>query len=251
MKRKIFALCFIGLISSGFLFAQNLGLKESFFQKITSKYGDVKELSANFEMNMSVMGTSMKMPMKMWVKGNKLRVDATTHMPGMDQAMQITTLLNDKNLITYNSFNNTIMTVNLSDFSDEIKKKLWSNNNFIFGSDIEIWKKIKDKVTVEEVNKDGKKFYLITVANLEAIQNSMNIPVNTPMLFKKLLYWLDYESLMPVKMELYGETETPGMWIDFLEIKMSGVPDSIFDVKFPDNAKKMDMTEAFKGMLPK
>lgn len=75
--------------------------------------------------------------------------------------------------------------------------------------------KIKDKVTVEEVNKDGKKFYLITVANLEAIQNSMNIPVNTPMLFKKLLYWLDYESLMPVKMELYGETETPGMWIDF------------------------------------
>lgn len=73
-------------------------------------------------------------------KGNKLRVDATTHMPGMDQAMQITTLLNDKNLITYNSFNNTIMTVNLSDFSDEIKK-LWSNNNFIFGSDIEIWKK--------------------------------------------------------------------------------------------------------------
>lgn len=68
MKRKIFALCFIGLISSGFLFAQNLGLKESFFQKITSKYGDVKELSANFEMNMSVMGTSMKMPMKMWVK---------------------------------------------------------------------------------------------------------------------------------------------------------------------------------------
>jgi hypothetical protein len=38
------------------------------------------------------------------------------------------------------------------------------------------------------------------------------------------------------------------MWIDFIDVKIGGVPDSIFDVKFPQDAKKIDMTDSIKNL---
>lgn len=251
MKSKSFVLCLAFLITCSFLFAQSVDIKENFFQKIIDKYRDVKEMSASLEINMSMMGSIMKMPMKIWIKGDKSRMDFSISIPGQTEPMQQIVLNNSKSISMYNNLNNTIMTMDLTKIPEDTKKKISRSNNFILWSDTELLNRIKSETTVEETSKNGKNVYLITVKNLEAIQNSFNFPTDASAVFKKMIYWVDQENLIPVKMELYVDANTPGIWIDFFDIKIVGVPDNIFDVKFPADAKKIDMTDSLKDFLPK
>jgi len=70
----------------------------------------------------------------------------------------------------------------------------------------------------------------------------------TPEMFKKLLLWINPSSLFPEKVELYGEADTPAMWIDILKISTEPISDDIFKLDIPADAKYMDMTDAVKKM---
>ncbi|MCM8815804.1 MAG: hypothetical protein NC931_07515 [Candidatus Omnitrophica bacterium] len=249
--KKIFvavgALCF----ATGILLSQAESVKDVFSKRIIEKYRDVNEMSAVVEMNMSMMGITMKMPMKVWVKGKNFRMDMSMVVPGTDKNMEQITVSDGNTVSTYNNLNNTIMTIDMNKLPEEMKKII--KNQYAtksMGFDLEMFEKIKDQIKVEETVRNGRKVYLITFDNMEAIRNSFNIPPSVQQLpIKKLLYTIDYDSLLPVKMEIYADGETPGLWMDFIEIKTSGVPDSIFNLKFPSDAKIMDVTESLKDMV--
>ncbi|MCM8788612.1 MAG: hypothetical protein NC907_02350 [Candidatus Omnitrophica bacterium] len=251
--KKNFAVLGILCFATEFLWSQTESVKDVFSKRIIEKYKDISEVSAVVEMNMSMMGTTMKMPMKMWVKGKMFRMDVSMTVPGADKNMEQITISDGNNVSTYNNLNNTIMVIDINKLPEETKKII--KNQYAaksVGFDLEIFEKIKDQIKVEETVRNGRKAYLITVDNIDAIKNSLNMPSSASQIpFKKLLYIIDFDSLLPLKMEIYADGETPGMWMDFIEIKTSGVPDSVFDVKFPPDAKKMDMTESVKGMLLK
>lgn len=247
--KKILTVLAVAGFATGMLFAQVESPKDVLIKRITEKYKDIKEMSATIEINMSMMGTTMKMPMKVWTKNGLTRVDASMVIPGSEQKMESITLNDGKTITTYNNLNNTIMTINLDKLPEDLKNKVQQSTNAPVGFDADLFNKIKDQIVVEETNKNGKKVYLITVKDIEAIKSSLNMPAgNTPLPFKKIFYWIDYESLNPLKMEFFAESETSGMWIDFLEMKTS-VPDNIFKVSFPPDAKKIDMTDSAKGLL--
>ncbi|MCM8822399.1 MAG: hypothetical protein NC831_06250 [Candidatus Omnitrophica bacterium] len=251
--KKIFvavgALCF----ATGILWSQAESVKDVFSKRIIEKYRDVNEMSAVVEMNMSMMGTTMKMPMKVWVKGKNFRMDMSMVVPGADKNMEQITISDGNTVSTYNNLNNTIMTIDMNKLPEETKKII--KNQYAtksMGFDLEMFEKIKDQIKVEETVRNGRNAYLITVDNIDAIKNTLNMPSSSSQVpFKKLLYIIDCDSLLPVKMEIYADGETPGLWMDFIEIKTSGVPDSIFNVKFPPDARKMDITETVKGTLVK
>jgi len=247
--KKILTVLAVAGFATGMIFAQVESPKDVLIKRITEKYKDIKEMSATMEINMSMMGTTMKMPMKIWTKGVLERVDVSMVIPGTEQKMESTTINDGKIVTTYNNLNNTIMTIDLDKLPEELKNKVKQSTGSTAGFDAELFNKIKDQIVVEEANKNGKKVYLITVKNIEAIKNSLNMPAgNVTIPFKKILYWFDYESLNPLKMEFFTESDTPGMWIDVLEIK-TFVPDGIFKVSFPPDAKKIDMTDSVKGVL--
>jgi len=247
--KKILTLVAVAGLVTGMIFAQNESPKDVLMKRLAEKYKNIQEMSATLEMNMSMMGTTMKMPMKVWTKNGLTRLDASMVIPGSEQKMESTTINDGKTVTTYNNLNNTIMTIDLDKLPEELKNKVKQSTASPAGFDAELFNKIKNQIVVEETNKNGKKVYLITVKNIEAIKNSLNMPAgNAPLPFKKILYWIDYESLNPLKMEFFAESDTPGMWIDVLEIKTS-VPDGIFKVSFPPDAKKIDMTDSVKGVL--
>ncbi|MCM8830153.1 MAG: hypothetical protein NC824_04060, partial [Candidatus Omnitrophica bacterium] len=72
---------------------------------------------------------------------------------------------------------------------------------------------------------------------------------STQDMFKKMLIWINPATLFPEKIELYGETDTPAMWIDILDIKTDIIPDYIFKLDIPEDAKYIDMTESVKAMF--
>lgn len=176
-------------------------------------------------------------------------------MPGVPSSMEQVIMMDSKQLIQYQKMINTVMTADLTKMSEEVRKKIRENQSSMLGweESISILKKIEDNVEIEEKNRDGKKFYLLTVKDFNKLQNMPSIGGNnSKQMFKKMLLWVDYDSLLPVKMEIYGEAETAGISIDFLELKTGKVSDDVFNIKFPEDAKYMDITDMvnnmFKGM---
>ncbi|MCM8817755.1 MAG: hypothetical protein NC913_09675, partial [Candidatus Omnitrophica bacterium] len=196
---------------------------------------------------------AMQLPMKMWMKGNQVRMDVSMMVPGTDKTMEQITISDGNTISTYNSLNNTIMVIDLNKLPEEIRKM--AKNQYAaksMGFDMEMFGKIKDCLKVDEITRNDRKLYLITLDDINAIKNSLNLPLSTERSpFKKLVYAIDYNTLLPVKMEVYTEGDTPGMWMDFIELKTSGVQDSVFNVKFPSDAKRMDITDSVRSSLGK
>lgn len=249
MKR--IAVVIISLMA-GVLLAQTESPKDALLNKLVEKYKNVNEISVVMEMNMSMMGSTMKVPIKLWTKGGLARADSSVQVPGVEQKMEQIMLNDGKTISMYSSMNNTIMTIDLSKLPDEIKSKM-NRGTTNPALDVEILNKIKDKINVEETTRGGKKLYLITINDIESIKSALNMPAGNlqpggQLPFKKIVYMIDFETLLPVKLEIYADGDTPGMWIDFIDVKIGGVPDSIFDVKFPQDAKKIDMTDSIKNL---
>jgi len=237
---------------AGIVCAQTESPRDILIKGITEKFQDVKEMSAVVEMNMSMMGVNMKMPVKMWMKGNLIRMDSSMSIPGTDKNMEQITVSDGKTISIYNSLNNTVMVIDLNKLPEDMRKMVMNQTGQHMGFDPEVFNKIKDLLKVEEKTRNNRKIYFITADNVDAIRASLKMPPAASQIpFKKLIYMIDYETLFPIRVEVYTESETPGMWMDFIEMKISGVPDAVFNVKFPENANKIDITDSVKSSLSK
>lgn len=251
--KKIIVMASVLLLVTGFSYCQTENPKEVLFNKLIERYKNVNEMSAVVEMNMSMMGTTMKMPMKMWMKGNMFRMDMSMVVPGTDKNMEQIMIGDEKTVSIYNNLNNSIMTIDLNKLPEETRKMVKSQYfSKSMGFDAEMFGKVKDCLSVEEIARNDRKLYLITLDDINAIRNSLNMPPGAAQIpFKKLVYMIDYNTLIPVKIEIYTEGNTPGVWMDFIELKTTGVQDSIFNVKFPSDTKKIDITDSVKASLGK
>ena len=252
MKKIIKVVVYIVLLGLSFSSAQAEVSKEDLFARITQKYSGVESISGKYEINMTMMGNIMKIPVSFWQKGNKVRMDMTMNQPGMTKPMEQSMLIDGQKVIQYQKMLNTVMTVDLNKLPENMRRQIGKQQGFMMNSDTinQLYQMI-DKIVVEEKVKDGKSFYLITVkdiANAGNISQGLGMQ-GTQQIFKKFLLWINPSSLFPEKMELYGDADTPGMWIDFLEISTDPVSDSIFKLDIPADAKYIDITESFQHMM--
>jgi hypothetical protein len=148
---------------------------------------------------------------------------------------------------------NTVMTIDLSKLPEEMRNQVKQQQSGMLSENtLKNLQSVLDSVEVVEKVRDGKNFYLITMDDIEKIGNMISMPggqqQNTQQMFKKALIWVGKDSLYMERMELFGEADTPGMWIDFLEFKTDSIPDSVFKLDIPVDAKTMDMTDMIKNM---
>jgi outer membrane lipoprotein-sorting protein len=226
--------------------------KEELFSRIAQKYAGIQDMSGRYEMNMSMMGSMMKMPASFWKKGDKMRMDMSFSQPGMPKPMEMSMLMDSEKIIQYQKTLNTVMTVDMSKLPEELRNSMKQQTGVFDAKMIQTLQSVIEEVEVIEKNRDGKNFYLIKINNTEKIRDMMSIPgvqQNTQQFFKKVSMWVNRDSLLLEKMEIYGEdSNTPGMWIDFLEFKTDSIPDSVFNLNIPKDAKVMDMTDMVKNM---
>ncbi|MBN1445014.1 MAG: hypothetical protein JW957_02765 [Candidatus Omnitrophica bacterium] len=229
--------------------------REELFMRIANQYGGQQEVSGEYEINMLMMGATMKIPVRFWKKHDRMRMDMEISGPGMPQPMESVMVIDSEKMIQYQKALNTVIKVDMSGMSSDIKNKMSRQQSFFMpdANTVENFRQIMDQLEVEEKTKDGKNFYLITVRDIDKMGNftSMYGGQGTQQFFKKSLLWLNQSTLFPEKMEFYGEGNTPGMWIDFLEIKTDTIDSSVFNLNIPSDAKVMDMTEAMKSMMGK
>lgn len=226
--------------------------KEEFFTRMAQKYVGMQEVSGKYEMNMLMMGSVMKIPATFWKKGDKMRMDMVISQPGMPKPMEQVILMDGEKIIQYQKMFNTVMTIDLSKLPAEMREQMKQKQMFMLDANtMNNFKTMLDKVEVAEKVRDGKNFYLITINDLEKIGEMISMPggqQNTQQLFKKSLMWIHQDSLFPEKVELYGDSDTPGIWIDFLELKTDSVNASVFNFDIPKDAKVMDITDMVKNM---
>ncbi len=249
MRKAILAL----MILFASVFANAQVNKEDFFGRMYAKYGGAENLSGKYEINMQMMGTTMKIPVMFWKKGAKIRMDMAMSQPGMQKPWEMVMLMDGGKMIQYQKSLNMVMTADLSKLPESALKQMNQNQFFMF--DENTINNLKntgslDNVDVEERTKAGRNFYLITIRDIDKIGNVMPAPggQNTGQIFRKALLWICGDSLLPEKMEFYGDADAPGMWIDFQDIKTDTVAESVFNLDIPADAKVMDITEQIKNM---
>ena len=227
--------------------------REELFMRIANQYTGQQEVSGKYEISMPMMGTMMKIPVRFWKNDDRMRMDMEISSPGMPQPMESVMLIDNNKMIQYQKALNTVISVDMSKMSYEMKNKISQQQSFFMldANTINNFRQIVDQIEVEEKTRDGKNFYLITVRDIDKMGNlaSMYGGQNAQQFFKKSLLWLNTDTLLPEKMEFYGEGSAPGMWIDFLEIKTEAIDNSVFNINIPADAKVMDMTEAMKKMM--
>ncbi len=245
--KKVFLIWIAVVCAAGFLNAEVN--KKELFTRIAQKYAGMQEFSGKYEINMQMMGTA-----SFWKKGDKIRIDMVVSQPGMPKPMKINVLIDGEKIIQYQKMLNTVMVIDLNKLPEKMKNQIkQQQSGMVNANTIKDLESTIDKLVVEEKTRNGKNFYLITINDVGKIKSMISMlggQQNPQQMFKtkKALLWIGKGSLFMERMELFGETKTPDMWIDLLEFRTNSIPDSVFKLDIPNDAKIMDITDMIKNM---
>ncbi len=251
MIKSIFSFMLVSLMTASLLYARPVEDKEAFFEKLAEGYSCLEEVRGDIEIGMDMMGTELTVPMKFWTKPGKMRMDMKMTVPGMSVPMEQIMVIDSQRMLQYHKMMNTVMTADLTSMPSEIAEKISMTHSSMLGrpDSVSELKEMEDSIDVEERSRDGKKFYLITIRDLDKLGDFSSMGgVNSPNVFGRLLLWIDYDLVVPVRVEFFGEAESPGMWVDFKEIKIEEIPDEVFNPVFPADVKHVDITDMIQGM---
>ena len=250
MSRRIMLLAAAVAAFAGLLQAQPVADRAGFLKGMQEKQASMKNISGSFEMGISMMGSAMKIPGKFWQKDEKIRMDMDIRMPGMETSMEQIMIMDGKKMLQYQKMMNTVITVDMTKMPEEIRKAM-KQSSLVGGKDtFSGMEKIADEVEIEETSRNGKKCFLLTLNDISKLSGMTPLGMANPgQMFKKLLIWIDRETLLPALVQIFGESETPGMWIEFKDIKTSDIGEDIFKAAFPADAKQIDMTDAVMKMF--
>lgn len=218
--------------------------KKEVLTRIGQRYSGIEGISGKYEVSMSTMGDVMKMPVNFWQKGKKLKMDMSMNRPGMPEPMEMSILIDGDKVIQYQKMMNTVITIDINKLPENMRQQMKQQQGFMMNDAVvnQLYQ-VLDKVTIEEKTKGGKAYYLITVNDLSTMGNvasSVGMQGNQDM-FKKMLMWVNTVSLFPEKIEFLKDTDTPGMWVDILNINTAPFSDSVFKLDIPADAKYMEM----------
>jgi len=248
--KKILKVVVVSLLFSVFANAQ-VGNKEEILNKVADVYKGSNNLSGNIEIGMLMMGSTMKIPGKFWKSGEKFRMEMKITQPGMPKPMEQIIVFDGKTMWQFQKTMNMVTVIDFSKLPEEMQNKIKNQQNF-FGLNEDFSKKISemgDKWELSTKIKNGKKFYVFAVSDFADIAGNLPMKSGQNMqLFKKMLLWISPVSYYVHRIEMYGESEEPGMWIEFRNLNTASISPSLFKFKIPKDAKVMNMTEMMKKM---
>ena len=231
-------------------FGQSANQKQ-ILEKVEQFYENADSISGNIDISMLMMGNKMTIPGKFWKKGKQFRMEMVMQQPGMAKPMEQIIVSNGKMIWQYQKTMNMVTIIDIEKLPKEIRDQMQNQGGgFSMGEDLgKQLSQIQDKCSISEKIQKGKKYYVVAIDNISDIAN--NLPMNSKQKlqgFGKMTVWIDAQKYYISKIEVYGESEQPGMTVEFSNLKVGPIKDSLFTFTVPENAQVINMTEMMKNM---
>jgi outer membrane lipoprotein-sorting protein len=179
---------------------------------------------------------------RFWLKNNKSKMEVF-QLPNTPRSSQTTTIGDGTTMWAYDSNSNNVMKVDLAKLPEDLRSKFTQQG--FFGT-----KKMADGLDellklagAEEKVKDGKKYYYVTIKNLDLLEEPVRRKIEPNNQVKKIVLQVDANNYQLTRVETYGDSEQLIRWTDFKNMDTKPIDDSLFVYTPPAGAHVSDMTE--------
>ena len=218
------------------------------------KWSSVKDFQTDLTIGMQMFGKMMKIEGTVWQKERLFRAEMTLppelmpagNKPG--EPIKALMVFDGKTMWQSLPMMNLVTRTDFSALEGKLKNTPFSKPSYVLP---------ELSFQLSEKNRDGNDYYFLETGDVEDfIQNSpvssvgVNLPAN--MSFQSVGIWVNKTSLFPELIEFYAQDHTPGMFLQFKNIKTEqGLASELFTFRVPKDAMVMDMTEAVKALAGK
>ncbi|MBE0448922.1 MAG: outer membrane lipoprotein-sorting protein [Actinobacteria bacterium] len=187
--------------------------------KIKEANSKIKSFTATVESTVSFGNESQKMVMKQWVKSpNLMRMEI--EVPGMGQMLFVS---DGKKAWSYEKRTNT---VTVFDFKGEETPEILGNSD-------DFAKAITEFIAENDIEVMGAQ----KVAGRDCYEIKLNPKEGSDAIFGKMKMWMDKETFMPLKIDIYEDEELIASTI-YKDLKYNvDIPQDTFRFKIPAGAK--------------
>jgi outer membrane lipoprotein-sorting protein len=206
-------------------------------------YQILKEFQTDLTMGISMLGNQLAVTGSLFRKGSKVRVDLKMPIPGMDKPDEKILIFDQGVLTQYQPLMKLAVRIDFTQLPAELKEQF--KNKFA-----ENFPALLAKISsaqVKEVTKDGAKFYLLEIVDLDKLSGQTSAPLKFSM--KKVLLWVGQKDFIINRIEFFGESPEPGLWLEFKNLQTTKIPEEKFILQLPDDTEIMDMTGIVKNMV--
>jgi outer membrane lipoprotein-sorting protein len=255
----LFLVGFFCLVLSGPAFSQEVVAgqvmtAEQLTADIGQKWSTIQDFQADLTVGMQVFGKMTKMKGTIWQKDKLFRGEMTLPpelMPQTDKLAEppkVLVVFDGKVMWQTLPMMSIVTKTDFSALDGTIKSLPFSKSLYSLPA---------VSYRLSEKKRNGEDYYFLeTKDSKEFIQNSpvaalgVNLPAN--MSFHSIGLWVNKNTLFPDLIEFYVQKNTPGMSLEFKNIKIDqGLSPMLFVFKVPDGAQVMDMTASIKAIAKK
>lgn len=229
--------------------------KEEILKKVVDKYQAVSDVKVDVEISNLMLAGTMKISGTIWKKGEKIRANMLTQLPGMPAPMEEIMVSEGEAMMVYEKTSNMVMKFDFSKMPAEFqvtKNQTFCPMDQLAKSDIAA---LGEKAELKEAMQQGKKFYVLEIKDLPPAlgPNTPLVPGQSSQSFKRMKIWVDPGTDYVSRLEFFREAEQPDMWMNFKNYSTGSIPASVFSLDIPKDAQIMDMSEMMgnimKGMV--
>ncbi|MFA5393426.1 MAG: hypothetical protein WC081_04895 [Candidatus Ratteibacteria bacterium] len=221
---------------------------------IGQKWSKIQDFQADLTVGMQVFGKMTKMKGTIWQKDNLFRGEMTLPPELMPQTgksaepLKVLVVFDGKVMWQTLPMMSIVTKTDFSALEGTIKSLPFSEALYSLPA---------VSYRLSEKKRNGEDYYFLeTKDSKEFIQNSpmaalgVNLPAN--MSFQSIGLWVNKNTLFPDLIEFYVQKNTPGMSLEFKNIKIDQVlSPALFVFQVPDGAQVMDMTASIKAIAKK
>ena len=179
---------------------------------------------------------------KFWIKNNKSKMEVFQS-PNAPHSIQSTTIVDGTTMWDYRAGSNTVMKLNIAKLPEDLRGNVMQGGFFGTKKLAECMDELLKLASAEEKVKDGKKYYYVTIKDLNSLQEPLRSKIISKDQNKKIVLWIDADNYQLTRIETYGDSEQPSRWTDFKNMDTKPIDDSLFVYTTPADAQVSDMTE--------
>ena len=221
---------------------------------MTQKWNNIQDFQSDMTVGMQMFGKMIKIKSTIWQKGKLFRAEMTLPpelMPPTDkpaEPLKVLVVFDGKTMWQMLPMMNMVTKTDFSALEGKIKSIPLSKSLYSLP--------VVSYQLSEKKRNGGDYYFLETKDSKEFIQNSpmaglgVNLPTN--MSFQSIGVWVNKNTLFPDLVEFYTQKNTPGMSLEFKNIKTDqGLSPELFIFQTPEGVQVMDMTASMKAMAEK
>ena len=235
------------------VFGQDMTVEE-LAAGMSQKWSSIQDLQADMTVGMQMFGKMMKVQGTIWQKDKLFRAEMTLPpelVPQTDESaepVKVLMVFDGKIMWQLLPMMNMATKIDISELKGTIKNAPFSKS-FYSLPDV--------SYQLSEKEQNGNTYYFLETKEADKfVKNSpvagMGVNMPTNMSFQGVGVWVNKDTLFPDRIEFYAQNKTPGMYVEFKNVKTDqGLASKLFTFQVPKDVQVMDMTASMKAIAEK